>query len=132
MTQTGLLIVSHSGHAARGIADIAEQVSNGQVPILGVGGNESGGLGTSPEMISRALEELLSKCEQVLVLPDLGSSAISVRSAVELTGAENRVRLVSAPILEGAFMASVEASIGSHPDRVAEVAEGAREFDKFV
>lgn len=132
MNSTGLLIVSHSLHAAQGIADIAVQVSNGQVPIMGVGGNDAGGLGTSPDAISEALQQLLAKCEQVLVIPDLGSSAISVRSAMECIDECGRVRLISAPILEGAFMASVEASIGSSTDQVAAVAEGAREFDKFI
>ena len=109
-----LLVVSHSKDAARGIAEIASQMCGGSVPVCGVGGTEDGALGTSVPLILEALENLLEKAEGVLILPDLGSAVLSARSALEFLGDQTeRIMFADAPVLEGAMMAAVEASLGS-------------------
>ncbi len=128
----GLLVVSHSRDAAAGIASIASQMCGKSVPVRGVGGNEEGGLGTSVPLILDALNELLEEAEEVLVLPDLGSAVLSARSAVEFLGEKaEHVMFADAPVLEGAMMAAVEASVGSSLDRVRQVAEEAHLLKKL-
>lgn len=128
----GILVVSHSAKAAEGIAEIASQMSGGIVPVRAVGGTEEGGLGTSVPGIVEALGGLLEKAEGVVLVPDLGSAVLSARSALEFLGDDaKKVLIVDAPVLEGAMMASVEASIGSSLERVAQVAGEARLLSKL-
>ncbi|WP_300526618.1 dihydroxyacetone kinase phosphoryl donor subunit DhaM [Aminiphilus sp.] len=128
----GICVVSHSAKAAEGIAEIASQMSGGIVPVRAVGGTEEGGLGTSVPGIVEALGGLLEKAEGVVLVPDLGSAVLSARSALEFLGDDaKKVLIVDAPVLEGAMMASVEASIGSSLERVAQVAGEARLLSKL-
>ncbi|MDR1509199.1 MAG: PTS mannose transporter subunit IID [Synergistaceae bacterium] len=130
----GIIVVSHSADAARGIRDIAAGMSGAgdDVQIAGVGGNDAGGLGVSVGKIFDALSEMLSKTDGVLIVPDLGSSILSSRTAVGLLPPEDasRVVIADAPILEGAMMAAVEASGGSDLSTVAESASEARNLQK--
>ena len=128
----GILIVSHSEKAALGIAEIASQMCGGAVPVAAVGGAEVGGLGTSVPAILEALQILLEQCDDVLLLPDLGSAVLSAGAALEFLGdAAARVTMVDAPVLEGAMVGAVEASIGSPVSRVAAVAREARNLKKL-
>jgi dihydroxyacetone kinase phosphotransfer subunit len=130
----GILIVSHSEDAARGIAQIAKgmsQAGNG-VEILGAGGNDDGGLGVSVAKISLALDEMLPKCDGILIVPDLGSSILSSRGAIGMLSDEDAAKIViaDAPVLEGAMLAAVEASTGSDLATVAATARDARNLKK--
>ena len=129
----GLLIVSHSEDAARGISQIAAEMGGGRVEILGVGGNDEGGLGVSVAKVMDALSRLLPNTEGVLVLPDLGSSVLATRTALEMIPREEAAKVIiaDAPILEGAMMAAVEAGCGSSLEKVAETAEGTRNLRKI-
>jgi dihydroxyacetone kinase phosphotransfer subunit len=128
------MVVSHSADAAKGIRDIAAGMSGAgdDVQIEGVGGNDEGGLGVSVGKIFDALTDMLPKCDGVLIVPDLGSSILSSRTAVEMLPPEDarRVVIADAPILEGAMMAAVEASGGSDLAAVAESAKEARDLCK--
>jgi dihydroxyacetone kinase phosphotransfer subunit len=130
----GILVVSHSADAAKGIRDIAAGMSGAgdDVQIVGVGGNDEGGLGVSVGKIFDALSEMLPKIDGVLIVPDLGSSILSSRTAIGLLVPEDAARVViaDAPILEGAMMAAVEASGGSDLDTVANSAREARDLQK--
>ncbi|MDR1979537.1 MAG: PTS mannose transporter subunit IID [Synergistaceae bacterium] len=132
--RVGILVVSHSEDAARGIRDIAASMSGTKdgALIAGVGGNDAGGLGVSVEKIFDALAEMLTKTESVLIIPDLGSSVLSSRSAVELLPPEqvSSVMIADAPILEGAMVAAVEASVGRDLAQVADSASKARDLRK--
>jgi dihydroxyacetone kinase phosphotransfer subunit len=130
----GILVVSHSEDAARGIVDISVGMSGAgdDLVIAGVGGNDNGGLGVSVAKIFDALTGMLPKVDGILVVPDLGSSILSSRGAVELLPPEDsaRVLIADAPVLEGAMMAAVEASSGSDLETVAETAADARNLRK--
>jgi dihydroxyacetone kinase DhaKLM complex PTS-EIIA-like component DhaM len=66
----------------------------------------------------------------VIVLGDLGSAILTVRAV--LAGQENgHVRLVDAPLIEGAVAAAVTASAGLEIDAVASSAEEARNAAKL-
>lgn len=129
----GIVIVSHSRKLAEGVRDMAEQMAGGMVTIRAVGGTASGALGTNPDAILEALRATDSG-DGILVLMDLGSAVMSAETALELAGdtLASRVILSDAPVVEGAIVAAVEASIGHGLDEVAEAALGARNVTKVT
>lgn len=131
----GVLVVSHCGEVAKGIARIASEVAGsaaGEVEISGVGGNDEGGLGVSVSKVFDALNGMLPKCDGVLIVPDIGSSILSSRGAIAMLepADASRVAIANAPILEGAVFAVVEASAGSDLETVESTAMDARTLDK--
>jgi phosphoenolpyruvate---glycerone phosphotransferase subunit DhaM len=122
----GLLIVSHSRKLAEGVRDLAGQVANGQVPIAAVGGLDDGSLGTNAEAIRLAAEQLPG--DEVLVLMDLGSAVLSTEMALE--GFGRPFVLCDAPLVEGAVLAAVEASVGADLARTVAAAEAAGSMRK--
>ncbi len=122
-----LLIVSHSPQLAAGIKELADQMTGGSVQIAAVGGTADGRLGTNPDRIRSAFDAVAGP-DGVLVLLDLGSAVMSAESALE--GVNQPVCLSDAPLVEGAVLAAVEASLGSSLQRTAEAAERARALQK--
>jgi phosphotransferase system HPr (HPr) family protein len=74
--------------------------------------------------VARAIERAASP-DGVLVLMDLGSAVLSAELALELTAADDRVRLCPAPLVEGLVAALVRAAGGADLDVVAREAESA-------
>jgi len=69
----------------------------------------------------------------VVVLGDLGSAILASEAAIDgLGAAAARVRVSSGPLVEGAVVAAVQASIGQTVDEVLAAADGARDLDKGV
>ena len=129
MPGVGLLIVSHSRKVAEGVRELAEQVAQGHVPIAAVGGMADGSLGTNAEDIRRAAEQLAAAAvDGVVVLLDLGSAVMSTELALEGFGTPHRIS--NAPLVEGAIVAAVEASIGSDLAATTAAAEGASALRK--
>ena len=127
----GLVIVAHSQRLAEGVREVALQMTGGSVTIEAAGGVAGGALGTDAEAIARALAAADSPAG-VLVLMDLGSAVLSTEMAVEMLGdrLQGRVVLSDAPLVEGAVVAAVEASIGRSLDEVAQTALDARQMTK--
>ena len=123
-----LLIVSHSPHIAAGVKELADQMTGGAVMIAAVGGTQDGRLGTSPDQIRTACESIAGP-DGVLVLVDLGSAVLSAETALE--GMQHPVRLSNAPLVEGAVLAAVEASVGGDLQQTADAAERARTLQKL-
>jgi dihydroxyacetone kinase phosphotransfer subunit len=123
-----LLIVSHSARLAAGVKEFADQVAGGKVQIAAAGGTIDGALGTSVETIQERLRQVASP-DGTLVLVDLGSAVLSVEMAVEALGA-TRVRISDAPLVEGAYLAAIEASAESSLEETAAAALQAREMVK--
>ncbi|MCL2009969.1 MAG: dihydroxyacetone kinase phosphoryl donor subunit DhaM [Synergistaceae bacterium] len=130
--RVGILIVSHSEDAARGIAQIATAMSGGNVEVVGVGGDGEGGLGVPVVKVLDALSLMLPKTEGIAVFPDLGSSILSVRGALEMLPPDEaaKVTIVDAPILEGAMLGAVEANCGAALEQVVESGKEARDLKK--
>jgi dihydroxyacetone kinase phosphotransfer subunit len=130
-----LVLVSHSSRLAEGARELAEQVAQGAVPIIAVGGAEDGSLGTNALAIAAAIESLAATdgVEGVLVLMDLGSAVLSTETALEQLSDEvlPLVRLADAPFVEGAVAAAVEASLGSDLAAVASTAGAAKGQSKL-
>ena len=122
----GILIVSHSRKIAEGVLELAEQMTQGKIPLAAAGGTPDGALGTSADLIRAAAEQL--PADEILVLLDLGSAAMSAEIALE--GFERPYLLSNAPLVEGAMLASVEASVGADLQQTAAAAEQARHLPK--
>jgi phosphoenolpyruvate---glycerone phosphotransferase subunit DhaM len=132
-----LVLISHSGTLVEGLRDMVAQVAGDVVRVETAGGTEDGRLGTSTTKISSALRNALAPdadgVTNVLVLLDLGSAALSLEMALEeLTEADrSRIRISEAPLVEGAILAAVQASLGASLDEVAAAAQGAATMTKL-
>ena len=128
----GLVLVSHSARLAEGLREMVAQVAGDDVPVAIAGGTEDGRLGTSAPLITEAIRATLASADQALVLVDLGSAVLSLELALdELDPSDReRVRVSDAPLVEGAVVAAVQASVGSDVDEVADAALGARAMAK--
>lgn len=122
----GIVIVSHSPMVAEGAAQMVRQMVGGEVPLAWCGGDPDGGLGTSVEAISEAINKVWSPAG-VAVLVDLGGAETNSEMAIEFLGApkNDSVIICDAPIVEGAIMAATEASGGAS---LAEVVATAQEL----
>jgi len=127
----GLVLVSHSPWIAGGTAELVRQMAGEEVELAAVGGDADGGFGTDPERIEAAILDL--QAEEVLVFMDLGSAVLSAETVLEMLPSETRekVRLVDAPFVEGAFAAGVAASAGSDAEECVEAAMEARTESKL-
>jgi phosphoenolpyruvate---glycerone phosphotransferase subunit DhaM len=77
--QVGIVLVSHSAALAEGAAELARQVAGGGVVIAAAGGTADGRLGTSADKVTTAVRRA-STGAGVLVLPDLGSAVLTVKT----------------------------------------------------
>jgi PTS hybrid protein len=109
-------------------------VAGPDVPLATAGGTEDGRLGTSAPSIAAAIRSTLAAgADDAFVLLDLGSAALSLEVALEeLDDADrSRVRVSEAPLVEGAILAAVQASVGASIDDVAAAAESATTMAKL-
>jgi dihydroxyacetone kinase phosphotransfer subunit len=122
--KVGIVIVSHSPDVARGTADMVRQMVGEDVPLSWCGGNPAGGLGSSVELILKAIDHAWSE-RGVAILVDLGGAETNSEIAIEMLPPERQGRVVvcNAPIVEGAVMAATEASSGAPLDVVRRTAE---------
>ena len=130
----GLVLVSHSATLVDGLREMVVQVAGDATPVATAGGTDDGRLGTSAPRIAAAIRSAIDAgASETLVLLDLGSAALSLELATEeLDDAERaRVRISEAPLVEGAVLAAVQASIGASIDDVVAAAESAATMTKL-
>jgi len=127
-----LVVVSHSTKLAEGIVELARQMAQGKVAIVAAGGTATGELGTSVDRITTALKQVAGP-DGTLILLDLGSAVMATEIAVEEFAhtQEQRVIISPAPLVEGAVIAAVEASIGNTLEEVADAALNAITLPKL-
>jgi phosphoenolpyruvate---glycerone phosphotransferase subunit DhaM len=126
----GIVVVSHSSDLAEGLAALAAQMAGPEVRIEAAGGLPDGGLGTDEDRV-RAAIKAADQGSGVVILGDLGSAILTVRHVLERHNGNGSVRLVDAPIVEGAVAAAVTASANMPLDAVARSAEDARGAGKL-
>ena len=127
----GIVIVSHSREIASGTAALAAQMAGPEVRIEAAGGDPDGGLGTDGSLVGAAIAAA-DQGDGAIVLGDLGSAILTARAVLEERASGNgSVRLVDAPLVEGAIAAAVVASAGMALDEVVSAAEEARAVPKF-
>src|SRR5690625_4582449 len=104
----GIVIASHSEKIAKGTKELIREVIT-EVPIVAAGGEVGGGMGTRVDKMKEAIELLQQETDKgVLIFYDLGSAKLNSELDIEFIGKED-VAIVEAPIVEGAYVAAVEA-----------------------
>lgn len=141
-----LVLVSHVHEIAIGAKRLAEQMASDQLRIEAVGGlpakaaveapssaSPMMAVGTDATQIAEAIQRCWS-ADGVLLLVDLGSAVLSTELALELLPDELREACLisNAPLVEGAVMAAVEASLGHSLAAVNEAAEGIVQIPKVL
>ena len=119
------VIVSHSASLANGVCELAAQMAP-DVHFEAAGGTDDGRIGTSYDLVERAVEAALAAVDGegsgVIVLTDLGSATMTVESVIDMSDEPERVRFVDTCLVEGAVASSVRAQLGEDLDQVADVA----------
>ena len=129
--RVGIVLVSHSAALAAGTAELAGQVSGGAVAIVPAGGTDDGRLGTSIDRVREAVAEADSGAG-VVILPDLGSSVLTVRALLaDGDDLPEPITIADGPFVEGAVAATVAAAAGADIKAVAGAAEEARNARKL-
>lgn len=132
----GIVVVSHSSALAEATVELVTRLAN--LPpdgprLLAAGGLEDGSIGTDAVRVAGALAEADAGAG-VVILADLGSAVLSASTAIDdLVAPElaERVRISRGPIVEGTFIAAVQASIGDTLDAVVAAADDAASMDKM-
>ena len=129
--RVGIVLVSHSAALAEGTAELAGQIGGGTVAIATAGGTDDGRIGTSIAKVQRALA-LADAGAGVVILPDLGSSVLTVRALLaESEDLPEPIAVADAPFVEGAVAATVTAAAGGDVKAVLSAAEEARHARKL-
>jgi PTS hybrid protein len=129
--KVGIVLISHSAALAQGTAELAGQIGGGTVIIATAGGTDDGRIGTSIAKLQRALL-LADAGVGVVILPDLGSSVLTVRALLaEPEDLPDPVAVADAPFVEGAVAATVTAAAGGDIKAVLTAAEEARHARKL-
>ena len=129
--RVGIVLVSHSASLAEGTAELAGQVGGGAVTIATAGGTDDGRLGTSIDKVESAIRRADTGAG-VVILPDLGSSVLTVRTllADEPDDLPGPLEVADAPFVEGAVAAVVAAAAGLPLADVVAAAEETRGLTK--
>ena len=123
-----IVIVSHSQKLAEGIVEVAKMMAH-NVAVIAAGGNENGELGTSYEKIAAAINEVYTD-DGTAILMDMGSAVMTAEIVLESMD-ERRLKLIDAPIVEGAILAAIEAAAGTSLEDLPEKMQQARDMRKI-
>lgn len=127
MGAVGIVIVAHSRTLAEGAAELGRQMGVGEVRVEPAGGDVDGGLGTSVELVERAVRAA-DQGAGVVLLADIGSSVLTAKTFIE--DAEIDVVFADAPLVEGVVAAASAAAGGAGLAAVARAAAEAYDFRK--
>jgi dihydroxyacetone kinase phosphotransfer subunit len=132
----GIVVVSHSGELAEATVDLVRQLANladDGPRLVAAGGLADGAIGTDAMRIGDAIAQA-DAGSGVVIVADLGSAVLAAGTAIdELLPAEVAARTVISrgPLVEGAFVAAVQASAGDGLDGVRSAADEAGSIDKL-
>jgi dihydroxyacetone kinase phosphotransfer subunit len=132
----GIVVVSHSGEVADATVRLVRQLANladDGPRLLAAGGLADASLGTDASLIADAITRADAGAG-VVILADLGSAVLSAATAIEELLAPDvaaRTALSGGPLVEGAFVAAVQASAGDGLDGVRAAADEAAAMDKL-
>lgn len=132
----GIVVVSHSSPLAEDVVALVAALANlgpDDVPMRAAGGLDAETVGTDAARIASAIAEV-DRGDGVVVVADLGSAVLSAQTAIEELlepGIAERTRISGGPLVEGAFVAAVQASIGDSLDAVLDAANGAASMNKL-
>ena len=132
----GIVVVSHSAPLAENVVSLVAALANvapDDVPLVAAGGLDATTIGTDATRIAAAIERA-DRGDGVVVVADLGSAVLSAQTAIDELLAPDlaaRVRISGGPLVEGTFVAAVQASVGDTLDAVLSAAEHAGEMNKL-
>jgi dihydroxyacetone kinase phosphotransfer subunit len=132
----GIVVVSHSAAVAEATVDLVRQLANIDADgprLVAAGGMADGAIGTDAARIADAIARADAGAGAV-ILADLGGAVLATQLALdELVppDAAARLRLSGGPLVEGTFIAAVQASAGDGVDGVAAAADDAAGMDKL-
>jgi PTS hybrid protein len=148
MSTVGIVIVAHSRLLAEGAAELGRQMGVDQVRVEPAGGTADGGLGTSIELVARAVRAAGGGAGVVL-LADIGSSVLTAKTFIEdledledledvadtedtedTEAAVGEVAFADAPLVEGVVAAASAAAGGADLAAVVRAAAEAYDFRK--
>lgn len=117
----GLILVSHSRALAEAARQLVIAMTGDTLPIAVAAGtgDDRAELGTDATEILTAIQTVETG-DGALVLMDMGSAILSAETALDFLDEEQRtrVRLCSAPFIEGAVASGVSAKLGNPVDEV--------------
>lgn len=110
-----IVLVSHSRKITDGLKEMIEEMvdTTGDVKIYSAGGTDDGRLGTDSVAIYNIIQQSKNH-KNILIFADIGSAILSTETAIDLIeddDLKNKVTLVDAPLVEGAFVASIQAMV---------------------
>ncbi|QLK86838.1 dihydroxyacetone kinase phosphoryl donor subunit DhaM [Staphylococcus sp. 17KM0847] len=117
---TQIILISHSEKIALGTKELLEQMAQG-VNVIAIGGIE-GQIGTSFDKILEVVEGI---SDDAVCFFDIGSSEMNLDMALEMYTGTQRIEKITAPIVEGSFVAAVSISTGNDMDQVIEAVNNA-------
>ncbi|WP_099063271.1 dihydroxyacetone kinase phosphoryl donor subunit DhaM [Serratia sp. BW106] len=124
-----IVVVSHSALLARGVEELALQMMRGDdcKLVLAAGVDDADHpIGTDAIKVMEAIESVADGVG-IVVLMDLGSALLSAETAIDLLDPSlaAKVKLCSAPLVEGTLAAVVAANAGAGLEQVLAEAQGA-------
>lgn len=125
----GIVIVSHSAKVAEGAMELAMTMAP-DAKMAAAGGLPDGSIGTDMERITNAINSVMSD-DGVIMLVDMGSAIMTSEMAIKMSDAPEKIKIVDTPIVEGATIGAVEASIGSSMEQIEDVLKQVKTQPKF-
>lgn len=128
----GIVLVSHSRKIAQGTLELISQMIGETVKIEIAAGTSDGRLGTDAFMIEEKMREVFDG-DGVLVIVDLGSAVMSAEMAIENLEdcIREKTKILDAPFVEGAIVATMEASFEKNLEEVIDEVEKAMKIKKL-
>ncbi|MCD3350686.1 PTS-dependent dihydroxyacetone kinase phosphotransferase subunit DhaM [Clostridium botulinum D/C] len=126
----GIVLVSHSSNIVEGLKELLAEMAP-TTPIVTAGGTRDGRIGTDMDKIMEGIQKIYSE-DGVIVLFDLGSAYMNAEMAIECLDEEmiHKVKIIDAPLVEGALTAAVQSSIGKSIEEI-EKALGSMKLGKI-
>ncbi|BEU86904.1 hypothetical protein TAMA11512_03680 [Selenomonas sp. TAMA-11512] len=124
----GIVIVSHSRQVAEGVVELMHMVAR-DVCARAAGGLADGTLGTSFDRIMEAVEAV-DTGDGCAILMDLGSAVMTSEMVAEAME-DHQIRLIDAPLVEGAVLAAAQAVQGKTLAEIEASMEEARRMRKI-
>lgn len=124
----GIVIVSHSQKVAEAVVELTTMMADGAA-IAAAGGLEDGTFGTSYEKIKNAIDSVYSE-DGVIILMDMGSAVMTTEMVLEEYD-NDKIKMVDAPLVEGAVAASVSSLFGSDMASIIDELAETKRMEKF-
>ena len=116
-----ILLVSHSKKITDGLKEMIEEMTgtHEHIKIISAGGTEDGRLGTNPIFIFEQIEAN-QDADNFYLFADIGSAVMSIDTVLDMLDDQLKAKCVyiDAPLVEGAFVGSVQCMIDPSKDAV--------------